>query len=162
MELYVPVGFFDPAGFSNGVTEEQFKLYQEAEIKHGRVSMLAILGFIIGELTHILFDGKISGPAIYQFQQADAILPVFWVGVLSIIGLIEGFSITSAWQSLGDTLQEPTGLAKLKAEHIPGNYNFDPLGLKPTSAKDLKTMRTKELNNGRLAMLVTSRFQSLT
>ena len=30
-----PFGFFDPAGFSNDVTEEQFKLYQEAEIKHG-------------------------------------------------------------------------------------------------------------------------------
>ena len=30
-----PFGFFDPAGFSNDVTEEQYKLYQEAEIKHG-------------------------------------------------------------------------------------------------------------------------------
>ena len=30
-----PFGFFDPAGFTQEVTEEQFKLYQEAEIKHG-------------------------------------------------------------------------------------------------------------------------------
>jgi light-harvesting complex I chlorophyll a/b binding protein 1 len=30
---------------------------------------------------------------------------------------------------------------------------FDPLGLKPKLATDFKTIQTKELNNGRLAML---------
>jgi light-harvesting complex I chlorophyll a/b binding protein 1 len=147
-----PFGFFDPAGFANGVTEAQYKLYQEAEIKHGRVSMLAFLGFVVGEISHILFDGKITGPAIYQFQQADAILPYFWVGVLGVIGLAEAAGIAAAWQPVEDTLKEPTGLAKLKPDHIPGDYNFDPLGLKPKNSKDLKVMKTKELNNGRLAM----------
>ena len=36
---------------------------------------------------------------------------------------------------------------------LPGDLGFDPLGLKPTNDKDLKSMATKELNNGRLAMI---------
>ena len=41
----------------------------------------------------------------------------------------------------------------LKDSHSPGDYSFDPAGLKPTNAVELKGMQTKELNNGRLAML---------
>ena len=147
-----PFGFFDPAGFSTDLSEDQFKLYQEAEIKHGRVSMLAFLGIVVGELMNPLFDGRISGPAIYQFQQADAILPLFWVGVLTFIAQIEGNTIVNAWQPLEETMREPIGLAKLKTSHIPGDLKFDPLGLKPKTAEGLKVMKTKELNNGRLAM----------
>ena len=36
---------------------------------------------------------------------------------------------------------------------LPGDLGFDPLGLKPTNDKDLKNIATKELNNGRLAMI---------
>ena len=36
---------------------------------------------------------------------------------------------------------------------LPGDLGFDPLGLKPTNDKDLKSMATKEINNGRLAMV---------
>ena len=36
---------------------------------------------------------------------------------------------------------------------LPGDLGFDPLGLKPTNDKDLKNIATKELNNGRLAMV---------
>ena len=36
---------------------------------------------------------------------------------------------------------------------LPGDLGFDPLGLKPKTEKDLKSMQTKEINNGRLAMI---------
>ena len=39
-----PVGFFDPLGFSKGVTEEQVNRWRTVEIKHGRVCMMAFLG----------------------------------------------------------------------------------------------------------------------
>lgn len=34
-----------------------------------------------------------------------------------------------------------------------GNLGFDPLGLTPKDSKDFDLMRTKEINNGRLAMI---------
>lgn len=147
-----PLGFFDPAGYTIDITEEQYKLYQEAEIKHGRVSMLAFVGLVVGEIFNPLFDSKITGPAIYQFQQADAIFPLFWVGVLWAIAMIEGQTIIKAWQPLEETMKEPLGLAKLRPEHQPGNLGFDPLRLAPKSKDAMKVVRTKELNNGRLAM----------
>merc|ERR1711939_665779 len=54
-----PTGFFDPAGFSVGVSSSEIKRYREAELTHGRVAMLATLGFLIGESGFTpLFEGK--------------------------------------------------------------------------------------------------------
>jgi hypothetical protein len=43
--------------------------------------------------------------------------------------------------------------ALLRDDYYPGDIGFDPLGLKPTDPKEYAEMQTKELNNGRLAML---------
>lgn len=40
-----PLGFFDPMGFSKG-PEERLNSYREAELKHGRTAMLAVVGFL--------------------------------------------------------------------------------------------------------------------
>ena len=37
-----------------------------------------------------------------------------------------------------------------------GDYMFDPLGLKPKDAAELKIMQEKEINNGRLAMIAVA------
>ena len=104
------------------------------------------------ELFNPLFDGQITGPAIYQFQQADAIYPLFWLGVLWFIAMIEGQTIIDAWQPLEETMKEPLGLAKLKAGHQPGDLKFDPFSLYPKGKEQRNSIRLKELNNGRLAM----------
>jgi light-harvesting complex I chlorophyll a/b binding protein 1 len=44
----------------------------------------------------------------------------------------------------------------MKTDRVPGDLGFDPLGLKPTDPEELKTMQTKELNNGRLGMLAAA------
>ena len=41
-----PVGFWDPLGLSNGITQEKFDQYRTAELKHGRVSQLAVIGYL--------------------------------------------------------------------------------------------------------------------
>merc|ERR1740131_300224 len=51
-----PVGFWDPAGFTADGNAENFQRRRQTELKHGRVSMLATMGYITPELT-----GKLPG-----------------------------------------------------------------------------------------------------
>ncbi|CAK9043683.1 unnamed protein product, partial [Durusdinium trenchii] len=41
-----PVGFWDPAGFTADGSVENFKRRRQTELKHGRISMLATMGYI--------------------------------------------------------------------------------------------------------------------
>ena len=62
-----PVGFFDPLGLAETADENTLKRYREAELTHGRVAMLAVLGFLVGkkvEGSSFLFDASVKGPAI--------------------------------------------------------------------------------------------------
>ena len=61
--ISAPLGFFDPAGFSDGATEGRVKFFREVELKHGRVAMLAALGFPLAENFHPLFGGEIDVPS---------------------------------------------------------------------------------------------------
>jgi len=137
-----PVGFFDPFGYSIGADEGKVRFYREVELKHGRVAMLAALGFLVGEQYHPLFGGNIDDPSLIAFQ--DTPLQTFWGVVVLAIAIPEVFSVLSF---------DPEVLWSIKSDHEPGDLGFDPMGLKPTDAEEMKTMQTKELNNGRLAML---------
>lgn len=43
-------------------------------------------------------------------------------------------------------------------DYFPGKLDFDPLGLFPKDAAEKKTMMTKEIKNGRLAMIAITAF----
>lgn len=129
-----PLGYFDPLNVLNGVSEEEIKLVREAELKHGRIAMIAaasqpILEYIYHKpFINILFDsGKL--PNYLFFVSA---------GVFEIMGMVR------AWQNPFDY----GGLFSLKDEHEPGWY----LQSKKDAIKDTELME-KELNNGRLAMI---------
>merc|ERR1719163_1731055 len=154
------MGFFDPMGFcsADDITEGKIKFYREVELKHGRVGMLAALGFLVGENFHPLFGGDIDVPAYEAFQQTP--LQTFWPAVVFAIAIPEIFSVFSF-----ETPALFSGLAgapkggnpwTIRADHELGDLGFDPLGLKPTDPAELKEMQTKELNNGRLAMIATA------
>ena len=62
-----PVGFFDPLGLAEKATDATLKRYREAELAHGRVSMLAVIGFLVGEKVEgspFLCDASISDHTI--------------------------------------------------------------------------------------------------
>lgn len=42
-----PLGFFDPLGLLKNASEERFERLRTVEIKHGRISMLAVLGHLV-------------------------------------------------------------------------------------------------------------------
>lgn len=146
-----PTGFFDPLNLSGGKDFNAVKKIRESELKHGRIAMVAVLGVFVGESFNPLFDGKITGPAIFQFQQADDLVPFFWTGVLFVTALIEGQNILDGWEPASDTVGKR--VANLKDDYINGDLGFDPLGLKPADEESFDNLRTKELQNGRLAML---------
>mmetsp|Transcript_29748 Transcript_29748/g.70924 ORF Transcript_29748/g.70924 Transcript_29748/m.70924 type:complete len:240 (-) Transcript_29748:99-818(-) len=145
--------YFDPLKISEGASPDDIKRWREAELTHGRVSMLAALGFIVGEQGDggfPLFDGDVTGPAINQFQQVP---PYFWLPLTLVIGIAESFRVGLGWAP-----PTSSGFYKLKDEYVPGDLGFDPLGLKPEDADALFEMQTKELNNGRLAMIAIAIF----
>lgn len=73
-------------------------------------------------------------------------LQTFWPLVLALLGAIEYNSIEK-FNVPGE------GFWTLKPEYDNGDLGFDPLGLKPADPDALKELQTKELNNGRLAMI---------
>jgi hypothetical protein len=77
-----PTGYFDPIGFCRyGNTLSDIKRYREAEVQHGRVAMLAAVGYLAGEAIHGPFS--LTGPANDQLQQLP--LPAFIVLTLGIV-----------------------------------------------------------------------------
>ena len=72
-----------------------------------------------------------------------------------MLGNVEGKSVESFMPLAAGIVaaQNESRLFRITEDHLPGDLGFDPLGLKPTNDKDLKSMATKEINNGRIAML---------
>jgi len=155
---------FDPAGLAEGATLNEMKRYREAEVTHGRVAMLAVVGFLVAESFHPLFGGSISGPAINHLTAVRLEVPNFFESLAFFIGLAEASRATYGWTppsqveggSIGVGGEEDRNY--LREEYYPGDISFDPLGLRPDNAEDFAKMQTKELQNGRLAMLASMGF----
>ena len=73
----------------------------------------------------------------------------FWAFSLLGMAFIEYNTITKAYAEPSAV----TGEGGLKEDYSPGDLGFDPLNIKPKTEADFETMQTKELNNGRLAMI---------
>ena len=146
-----PFGFFDPLGLSNGIEEQRLQFYREAEIKHGRVAMLASVGFLFQE--HYTFTG-IDSPSYVSFEQ-PGLAGGLWLGLAVMLGNVEGKSVESFMPLDGGIVaeQNESRLFRIKEDHAPGDLGFDPLGLKPRDPYEYRVMQDRELNNGRLAMI---------
>lgn len=141
-----PTGYFDPLGFcQKGISLNDVKRYREAEVQHGRVAMLATVGYLAGEAVSGPF--QITGPANDQLQQVP--LPAFIFLTLAI-GAAELKRATIGWIEPALDIDK---LWALRDNYYPGDIGFDPLGLKPTDPRKFQSMQTRELQNGRLAMI---------
>merc|ERR1719454_2563541 len=145
-----PVGFFDPLGLSKGITEEKFNRWRTVEIKHGRVCMMAFLGFIWQQgVGH--FPGYISHSPDLKFSDIPdgvaaigAVPGLGWAQILWFAGLLElgPFSVYN------------------RREERPGAFNYFKWGgndvgeAYPGLTDENRIQKlTIELQNGRLAML---------
>ena len=108
---------------------------------------MQVLGFFFGEKLPLLnnfFAEEVTGPAVNHWQQAPG-LPL--IALTLITGISEFIRADKGWV--------PPTVARftIRDEYTPGDLGFDPLGLKPDTPESLKLMQTRELNNGRLAMI---------
>jgi len=143
-----PTGFFDPLGFAQkGITLNEVKRNREAEVMHGRVAMIASLGYLAGEAVSGPFS--IVGPANDQLQQMPA--PAFAFLTVAIAAAeLNRARIGWVEPDLGSWTKT---LWTLRENYYPGDIGFDPLGLKPDDPQAFASMQTRELQNGRLAMI---------
>ena len=151
-----PVGQWDPLGLADKATDATLARYREAELAHGRVAMLATIGFLVGEKVEgssFLFDAQISGPAITHITQVP---DGFWAVIIAFVGAYEASRAQAGWVDPADCPVDQPGL--LRDDYAPGDLKFDPFGLMPDDAEEFDIMQTKELQNGRLAMIAAAGF----
>ena len=146
------LGEFDPLNLLEGKSKLEVYKYREAELKHGRVAMLASLGFLVQEKFHPLFSGD-TDIAINQVPQ----LPIWlWAGMLAGIAGAEQTRIAKGWQKLDQ--RSYTASESLREGYMPGDLGFDPFKIKPQDPEKLLDMQEKELSHGRLAMIAAMGF----
>merc|ERR1711879_444176 len=80
--ITLPLGFWDPAGLSK---KGNLAVFRRAELKHGRVCMLATLGIAVSEEFHPFFDnwGDASfvsaASSHFSATAKDVFWPAFWI-----------------------------------------------------------------------------------
>lgn len=140
---------FDPLGFSKD--KPSLLQYREAEVKHARLAMLAAVGWPMSELFNKKLAAAFNLPAIIdETNRAPSIpngglgkiSPVFWVACILAASLIEIYGLSRT----------------KKANYLPGDLGFDPLGLYPRDAAGQRYMQLAEIRNGRLAMVAITSF----
>jgi len=123
---------FDPLACSDLV---DIKWLQEAEIKHGRVCMLAFLGMLVQEFAHLPspeFANPLATEAVFQVPAGGLWQIFLFCGIAEFI-LHKG-KISYVDMFDGDA--------------VPGQLGFNPMGLKISD-----NVRLQEIKNGRLAMV---------
>lgn len=129
---------FDPLGFSEYF---DMKWLREAEIKHGRSSMLATVGFVMQQYVTI--------PGYTHVD--DSNMAPSAVGVSAMLQIVLWMGVLEFWTNKGNVTMETMFEDPAR---VPGDLGFDPMGLgKGKSEADMEKLQLQELKNGRLAML---------
>ncbi|CAM9115168.1 unnamed protein product, partial [Phaeothamnion confervicola] len=122
---------FDPLKFSKD--EGALFRYREVELKHGRVAMLATLGYVTAEVWHPLYDGKVA-PGLAAISQVPL---AGWAQIVAAIAIIE---LTIGKQDYENKAPGDLGFGAA----------FNPFA---DDAAAFAELQLKELKNGRLAMM---------
>lgn len=131
-----------------GADKASLLYMREAEIKHCRLAMLAVIGWPLAELFDKPIANAIGQPSALTATGAspsvlngglDRIDIEYWVAVVAVAGFVE--------------LENQKQIEEKGNQYIQGDCGFDPLGIFPSDKQGQLDMQTKELKHGRLAMM---------
>lgn len=149
---------FDPLGFTQ--TEDLYVM-QEAELRHARLAMLAVVGWPMAELLapDWLLQANGCAPSVL-----NGFNPLTFLGMAAAFGAVGYFEFKTSLRRVDDTK-----LGKIHEEDmadvwkwgVAGDYNWDPMNLYESFDDDAfarKGLRELEISHGRSAMLGITAF----
>jgi Chlorophyll A-B binding protein len=138
-----PLGFYDPLGLVADGDEKKFNRLRYVEIKHGRISMLAVVGYIYTYAgARIPGDIDLSGTSFDDIPAGlEALGAIPALGVLQTVGFI-GFL-------------EMFVMKDITGGEFPGDFRngYIDFGWDKFSDAEKLSKRTIEINQGRAAMM---------
>jgi hypothetical protein len=139
-----PLGFFDPLGLVSDGDQEKFDRLRAVEIKHGRVSMLAVVGYLVQEAGIRLpgaidYSGKTFASIPNGFAAFKEIPAGGLVQLLFFVGVLES-----------SVMKDITGESEFPGDFRNGaiDYGWDSFDEETKLSK-----RAIELNQGRAAQM---------
>ena len=145
--VQAPVGYWDPLGLGKDGDADVFRRRRVSEIKHGRIAMIATIGYLVTGLGY-RFPGMLSPSMGTSFENCPGGLEA--INVVPALGWAQWF-IFCGMIDTGFFADDPT--------RSPGDFkNGGILGVPNasgpmTDAEGRKRKLNAELANGRLAMV---------
>lgn len=132
---------FDPLGISTWV---DVRWLREAELKHGRICMLAATGMIVQDIFRFPGVEEVMGAAKMTELHDVAVTKGTMQQLFFWLGFLEIFSFIAIAQMMRGEI-----------DRMPGDYYFDPLNCAKNPSAFARRQLV-EIKNGRLAMIATS------
>ena len=118
---------------------------REAELKHGRICQLAIVGFAAVDCGFRIFPTPEAYEGLTSVTAHDALVEYGAMGQLFLwIGIAESLSTVAVMQMLNGSGREP------------GDFGLDPVGFLNGGPEVVADMKLKEITHCRLAMIAFS------
>ncbi|CAJ1959983.1 unnamed protein product [Cylindrotheca closterium] len=138
-----PLGFFDPLGLVADADQEKFDRLRYVEIKHGRICMLGVLGYLT-TASGVRLPGTIDYAGTKFSDIATG-----WEGTtqVPVSGALQIFAFVG--------LLELAVMKDVVGGEFPGDFrnNYIDFGWDSFDAETKLQKRAIELNNGRAAMM---------
>ncbi|KAL7430223.1 hypothetical protein ACHAXM_002067 [Skeletonema potamos] len=143
-----PLGFFDPLGAVADGNKENFDRLRWVELKHGRVAMLAVVGYLV-TYAGVRFPGAEDIPS--GFAALDNLPDMVWAQMIATWTMMEAANqdqYKAPWGMNQNSLDESP--AEFQGDFRNGaiDFNWDTL-----SDESKWRKRGVELNNGRAAQM---------
>eukprot|EP00523_Entomoneis_sp_CCMP467_P010886 CAMPEP_0168731570 /NCGR_PEP_ID=MMETSP0724-20121128/7329_1 /TAXON_ID=265536 /ORGANISM="Amphiprora sp., Strain CCMP467" /LENGTH=199 /DNA_ID=CAMNT_0008778573 /DNA_START=29 /DNA_END=628 /DNA_ORIENTATION=+ len=140
----MPLGFFDPMGMTADIDQDEFDRLRWVELKHGRVAMLAVVGYLT-TYAGVRFPGAEEIPA--GFAALSATPGMVWAQMIATWATME-----AANRDQKDTMGVNSGWTG--GEFIGDFRNgFIDFGWDKQTDEWKMKKRAVELNNGRAAQM---------